>query len=88
MTAENKKIVYFSLGAVVIGAVYFFVKSYFKDSKEIVVGNTKVSLGKPKEEPAVVAPTKSSFNPKGENFGVFEDIKYEPTPVTQLWSLK
>jgi len=87
MTAENKKIVYYSLGAILVGGIYFFVRSYFQDSKQIVVGNTVVSLGSSKEQPEV-EPTKSSFNPKGENFGVFEEIKYEPTPVTQLWSLK
>jgi len=43
MTPENKKIAMYLGGAIVIGAVGFFVYSFFQ--KPIVVGNTTVVLG-------------------------------------------
>lgn len=88
MTATNKKIVYFSVGAILVGSVYFFVKSYFKDNRPIIVGNTKLSLGTTPDDKETPAPTKTSFNPSTKDFGMFEPIKYEPSPVTKFWETK
>jgi hypothetical protein len=48
MTAENKKIAMYFGGAVLVGAVGFFVYSFFQ--KPILVGNTSIDLGNPKQE--------------------------------------
>jgi hypothetical protein len=65
MTPENKKLAMYLGGAIVIGAVGFFVYSFFQ--KPIVVGNTSVSLGEEeKEEEEVVeedVPKNTTPNP-------------------------
>jgi hypothetical protein len=49
MTPQNKKVAMYIGGAVVVGAVGFFVYSFFQ--KPVVVGSTTVSLTKSEEEP-------------------------------------
>lgn len=64
MTPENKKLAIYLGGAIVIGAVGFFVYSFFQ--KPIVVGNTSVSLGEEEKEEEVVeedVPKNTTPNP-------------------------
>lgn len=59
---DNKKIIFYAGGALVLGAVTFFVWSFFQ--KPIVpIGDTTVALGDqtPSEEEQPVTPVKSPF---------------------------
>ena len=77
MTPENKKIAMYLGGAIVIGAVGFFVYSFFQ--KPIVVGNTSVVLGNEEEnantsvETPIVTPPSTTTNP-------FTDMLAQPLP--------
>lgn len=63
MTPENKKIAMYIGGAIVIGAVGFFVYSFFQ--KPIVVGNTTVVLGNEEQtaNAPIVTPPTTTTNP-------------------------
>ena len=77
MTPENKKIAMYLGGAIVIGAVGFFVYSFFQ--KPIVVGNTSVVLGNEEEnantpiETPIVTPPTTTTNP-------FKEMLAQPLP--------
>ena len=82
MTPENKKIAMYVGGAVVVGAVGFFVYSFFQ--KPIVVGNTSVVLGNEEENAntpvatPIVTPPATTTNPFKEMLNQFESKS--PTP--------
>lgn len=75
MTPENKKIAMYVGGAIVIGAVGFFVYSFFQ--KPIVVGNTSVLLGNEEENAntPIVTPPATTTNP-------FTAMLAQPLPNT------
>ncbi len=79
MTPENKKIAMYVGGAIVIGAVGFFVYSFFQ--KPIVVGNTSVILGNEEENAntpvatPIVTPPSTTTNP-------FTAMLAQPLPNT------
>lgn len=85
MTAENKKLAMYLGGAVVVGAIGFFVYSFFQ--KPIVVGNTTLTLGNqeqnknqttPAVEPISITPT----NPFKEMLA--QSQASSPTPFGDL----
>lgn len=78
MDANTKKMLYYGGGAILVGAVAFFVYSFFKKD-EIVVGNTAISVDEDKE--AVTSPT-GGF--KASQISS-EGINWTPTPLSQLW---
>lgn len=76
MTAENKKIAMYLGGAIAVGAVGFFVYSFFQ--KPIIVGNTTVSLDN-KEEKANT-PSITPTNPFKEMLA--QSQSYSQTPFS------
>jgi hypothetical protein len=90
MTPENKKIAMYLGGAIAIGAVGFFVYSFFQ--KPIVVGNTTVVLGEEEQNAnaPIVTPPTATTNPFKEMLNQFESRS--PTPFGDMfrdknWSL-
>jgi hypothetical protein len=84
MTAENKKTAMYLGGAIVVGAVGFFVYSFFQ--KPIIVGNTTLSLGNEEDKAPTITPT----NPFKEMLAQSQAIS--PTPFGDMlrdknWSL-
>lgn len=79
MDSGTKKILYYGGGAILVGAVAFFVYSFFKKD-EIVVGSTSVSLG---EDDTETSPTGGFKSPKVE---FAEGINFEQTPLKDLWN--
>jgi hypothetical protein len=77
MDANTKKMLYYGGGAVLVGAVAFFVYSFFKKD-EILVGNTAVSLG----EDEAQSTTGGGF--RATQF-TSEGINWTPTPLSELW---
>jgi hypothetical protein len=71
MTPENKKIAMYLGGAIAIGAVGFFVYSFFK--KPIVIGNTSVVLGN-EEDTANKNITKPTITPATEPSNFFKEM--------------
>lgn len=59
---DNKKIIFYAGGALVLGAVTFFVWSFFQKTT-IPIGDTTVALGEqtPSEEEEPIAPVKNPF---------------------------
>jgi hypothetical protein len=80
MDSNTKKILYYGGGAILVGAVAFFVYSFFKKD-ELVLGNTALSLGE--EEPTEGTTTGGFIAPK---IKFSEGIKYEQTPLKDLWN--
>lgn len=78
MDSNTKKMLYYGGGAILVGAVAFFVYSFFKKD-EIVVGNTSVSLDKDEAES-----TSTGFQSPKIEFA--EGIKFEQTPLKDLWN--
>lgn len=79
MDANTKKMLYYGGGAILVGAVAFFVYSFFKKD-EIIVGNTALSLGE--DEEAVTTKTRGGFKaPK-----ISQSIDWTPTPLSELWN--
>jgi len=79
MDSNTKKMLYYGGGAILVGAVAFFVYSFFKKD-EIVVGNTSVSLGEDETE----STTTGGFQSPKIEFA--EGIKFEQTPLKDLWN--
>ena len=79
MDASTKKMLYYGGGALLVGAVGFFVYSFFKKD-EITVGNTSISLTDEKE------PTASTGGFKAPKFDFADSISYEPSPLSDLWA--
>ena len=79
MDSNTKKMLYYGGGAILVGAVAFFVYSFFKKD-EIVVGNTSVSLDKDETE----STTTGGF--KAPKIDFSEGINYEQTPLKDLWN--
>lgn len=79
MTPENKKIAMYLGGAVLVGAVGFFVYSFFQ--KPIVVGNTTVSLGNQEEKSNT--PTITPTNPFKEMLAQSQSL-FSTTPSDVL----
>jgi hypothetical protein len=77
MDANTKKMLYYGGGAILVGAVAFFVYSFFKKD-EIVVGNTTLSLG----EDEVESTTTGGFKAPQ----ISEGINWTPTPLSELWN--
>jgi hypothetical protein len=83
MTPENKKLAMYLGGAIVIGAVGFFVYSFFQ--KPIVVGNTSVSLGEEEKEEEVVeedVPKNTTPNPFTEIRNQTQGSSWLDSPFT------
>ena len=77
MDASTKKLLYFGGGALLVGAVGFFVYSFFKKD-EVTIGNTTLSLGDDEVE-----------STKSYNFGDkidFAPLNLETTPLSELWA--
>lgn len=95
MTPENKKIAMYVGGAIVVGAVGFFVYSFFQ--KPITIGQTTVTVGKEDEHVATSEtkpPVAQTFtNPFTALLGTkFEAIKkpnltqgFSNKPFTTSW---
>ena len=79
MDSNTKKILYYGGGALLVGAVGFFVYSFFKKD-EIIIGNTAISIND--EE----TPKSASFN--SPKFDFAEGINWTPTPLSELWKKK
>lgn len=64
MKAENKKILIYAGGAIVVGAVAFFVYEFFKKPREIDLGATKINIGEEDKQqtPASTEPPKFAQN--------------------------
>lgn len=75
MTPENKKIAMYVGGAVVVGAVGFFVYSFFQ--KPIVVGNTSVVLGNEEDK------ANTPINPFKETLA--QSQSYSQTPFSDAF---
>lgn len=78
MDSNTKKMLYYGGGAILVGAVAFFVYSFFKKD-EIVVGNTALSLGEDETE-------STSIGFKSPKIEFAEGIKFEQTPLKDLWN--
>lgn len=81
MDSSTKKMLYYGGGAILVGAVAFFVYSFFKKD-EIVVGNTSVSLGSDESE----TNTTATGGFKAPKIDFSEGITYEQTPLKDLWN--
>jgi hypothetical protein len=93
---ENKKLIYYGGGALIVGAVVFFVWSFFQ-KPEIPLGETSIRLGggadkqepKPAPRPATRPTQPTTTEPKkGFDFGQmpdFGEIKYTPTDTNKLF---
>lgn len=77
MDANTKKMLYYGGGAILVGAVAFFVYSFFKKD-EIIVGDTAVSLG----EDEAQSTTSGGFRATQVTS---EGINWTPTPLSELW---
>jgi hypothetical protein len=51
MTAENKKILIYTTGALVVGAVAFFVYEFFKKPRTLAIGETEIQIGEEEKKP-------------------------------------
>jgi hypothetical protein len=85
---ETKKILLYTGGAIALGAVAFFVWSFFQ-KVDIPVGNTTVTLGSDKEDtedeekPVVSEDTTPRYNP----FTQYLDTKFEPIKMPDTYGL-
>ena len=80
MTAETKKIVIYTTGALVVGAVAFFVYEFFKKPRTIAVGDTEIKFGE--EEEKKPNPFSQLANTK------FKDLELQLSTPQQLFGLK
>lgn len=78
MDANTKKMLYYGGGAILVGAVAFFVYSFFKKD-ELVIGDTAISIG---EEESDTFPTGGFKAPQIAS----EGINWTPTPLSELWN--
>ena len=78
MDANTKKMLYYGGGAILVGAVAFFVYSFFKKD-ELVIGDTAISIGE--DEEADTFPT-GGFKATPITS---EGINWTPTPLSELW---
>lgn len=76
MDSKTKKVLYYTGGALLVGAVGFFVYSFFKKD-EIIIGNTSISTTDEDSKP-------STFNPPKIDFS--EGINWTPTPLSEIWN--
>ncbi len=51
MKAETKKILIYTTGALVVGAVAFFVYEFFKKPRTLAFGETQIQIGDEEEKP-------------------------------------
>jgi hypothetical protein len=78
MKPENKKIAMYIGGAVVLGAVGFFIYSFFQ--KPVIVNeSTSVNLGESIEEKEPVANTTKSV------FAKYQDMQFAPIKVPNVF---
>jgi hypothetical protein len=80
MDSNTKKALYYTGGAILVGAVGFFVYSFFKKD-EFIVGNTTFSVDK---DDKTTPKTTTGFIPPKTNFS--EGINWTPTPLSELWN--
>jgi hypothetical protein len=76
MDSKTKKVLYYTGGALLVGAVGFFVYSFFKKD-EIIIGNTSISTTDEDSKP-------SKFNAPKIDFS--EGINWTPTPLSEMWN--
>jgi hypothetical protein len=84
---NTKKILLYTGGAVVLGAVAFFVWSFFQ-KVDIPVGNTTVTLGSDKEDTKdeqepLVSQSETPFN---NPFTQYLDTKFEPITTPDIFA--
>lgn len=84
---ETKKVLLYTGGAIVLGAVGFFVWSFFQ-KVEIPVGQTTVVLGsEPKDDKPKSTPVVSQNTPPRNNpFTAMLDTKFEPIRTPDIYS--
>lgn len=80
MDSNTKKMLYYGGGAILVGAVAFFVYSFFKRD-EFVLGNTSVTIGDSEVDNSSQT---GGFKPPKEEFS--GNINWTPTPLSELWN--
>jgi hypothetical protein len=79
---NTKKILLFTGGAIALGAVGFFVWSFFQ-KVEIPVGETTVTLGNDTKDPDAVASNATPFN---NPFTALLNTTFEPIQIPNNFS--
>jgi hypothetical protein len=84
---ETKKVLLYTGGAIVLGAVGFFVWSFFQ-KVEIPVGQTTVVLGnEPKDDNPKATPIVSqNTTPRNNPFTAMLDTKFEPITTPDIYA--
>lgn len=80
MDSSTKKIMYYTGGAILVGAIGFFVYSFFKKD-DVVEQEFAYS-----EEETNSSTTKGSFIAPKMDFS--QNIDWTPTPLSDLWKKK
>jgi hypothetical protein len=87
MDANTKKILYYGGGALLVGAVAFFVYSFFKKD-EIVIGNTAISIGDEENDNLTQTTPSKDYSAIFKEMGTRFDSSLPPTPLANLWNKK
>jgi|694.fasta_scaffold66022_9 hypothetical protein len=84
---ENKKVLLYTGGALLLGAVGYFVWSFFQ-KVEIPVGQTTVVLGsEPKDDKPKSTPVVSQNTPPRNNpFTAMLDTKFDPIKTPDIYA--
>ena len=84
---ENKKVLLYTGGALLLGAVGYFVWSFFQ-KVEIPVGQTTVVLGsEPKDDkPKSTSVVSQNTPPRNNPFTAMLDTKFEPIKTTDIYA--
>jgi hypothetical protein len=84
---ENKKILLYTGGALLLGAVGYFVWSFFQ-KVEIPVGETTVVLGSDKEEdkPKATPVVSQNTPPRNNPFTAMLDTKFDPISTPDIYA--
>lgn len=88
MDAKTKKILLLGGGAILIGAVGFFVYSFFKKD-EFTFGNTTIKLNKNNFVTKVDEETNTVVDLREKQLpfsNISSSIGWTPTPISELWN--
>jgi hypothetical protein len=80
---NTKKILMYGGGAIVLGAVTYFVWAFFQNPV-IPIGNTTIALGSDKEDEEEVKPTTTSTS-SGTKFD-FTPIDFKPIETPNIYA--